>query len=91
MIKALIIAQREQGNLDKLRKVPYYPLGELLLQFCRDYKEGKVEIPKALTAIRFLEEHRQLQRSKLKYVDKDEIQKQMARGNNSFIDDLNAS
>ena len=33
-----------------------------MLDFCRAYRVGKAELPEALTAIRFLEEHRQLQR-----------------------------
>jgi len=31
-----------------------------LQDFCRNYRAGKAELPVALTAIRFLEEHRQL-------------------------------
>ena len=52
-----------------------------MLKFCKHYREGKVDLPVALTAIRFLEEHRQLQRSKLKMFDKAEVQKQIGQGN----------
>ena len=59
-----------------------------VLNFCRDYKNGKQDLPVALTAIRFLEEHRQMQRSKLKLLGKEEIQKQIGQGNLNCLQDF---
>jgi len=48
--------------------------------FCRAYRAGTTDLPEALTAIRFLEEHRQLQRSKLNMLSKEGIQRELGLG-----------
>lgn len=48
-----------------------------ILDFCRAYREGKAELPEALTAITVLEDLRQEQRRKMKMFDKEEVKKQI--------------
>ena len=52
-----------------------------IINFCRAYREGKQELPEALTAITVLEDLRQSQRQKMKMFDKEEVKKQIGQGN----------
>ena len=82
---------KKDAKYDKMLKRKKRIKVEDILKFCRDYQAGKVELPEALVAIRFLEEHRQMQRSKLKMFDKEEVQKQIGQGNLKNLAEFDAT